>query len=331
MPSQDAQPNTTQYAYPAYWSANFTTCVAFAPAPAAASLTRPAAAAHGARSRAWTRCCKRSSACSSRCVVCAAFFTSRASYADAATQCSEAAVSCPPPGACARRSADIACTERTSHLRQMCHPARAMTAFRTCVTPTQAVSGRTRCARRALCCAGRSSLVGSGSNAASLQPAHRSVQHVHAILLRDRAAGRRVSVLLQARPLLSYSTSCSPRSLVRVQATHEGCNRAAVHHWQLRLPRCCAAADAKHAPRLLDGRDGYAARNDGAPVRHPSGCVSSRAAHSARATELSCALAAAGIFLHYDTMSCAAHNAQDGSVTDATAVRCACFSSQRIA
>ena len=24
MPSQDAQPDTTQYAYPAYWAANFT-------------------------------------------------------------------------------------------------------------------------------------------------------------------------------------------------------------------------------------------------------------------------------------------------------------------
>jgi hypothetical protein len=27
MPSQDAQPDTTQYAYPAYWSADFSTCV----------------------------------------------------------------------------------------------------------------------------------------------------------------------------------------------------------------------------------------------------------------------------------------------------------------
>ena len=82
MPSQTAQPDSTRYAYPAYWAANFTTC-AWSEKPCLDPLLK-------------TQQCLFFTVRRSRSLVL------RSAGTDAAAQCSEAAVACPPPGTRAR-------------------------------------------------------------------------------------------------------------------------------------------------------------------------------------------------------------------------------------
>ena len=145
MPSQDSQPSTTQFAYPAYWAANFTTCVCFACGACRFRTDAPL------RSCAWSeKPCLDPLLQTQQCL----FFTVCRQALPRAPRALMPRRSAPRLLWLAHRlvrthaaTLTLLGAEHNAFRLQKCRLARAMTAFRTCATLMQAVSDRTRCAR----------------------------------------------------------------------------------------------------------------------------------------------------------------------------------------